>query len=101
MREILFRGKRLEIGDWVEGSLIAYPDGDCCTAFEAQKKFRVVTNADHIRSLSDEELAKILLEGCRGSKCDDQPQNEYGSVNCFQCRMNWLKQPYKDGGTNG
>lgn len=32
MREILFRGKRLEIGDWVEGSLIAYPDGDCYIA---------------------------------------------------------------------
>lgn len=32
MREILFRGKRLEIGDWVEGSLIVYPDGDCYIA---------------------------------------------------------------------
>lgn len=32
MREILFRGKRLEIGDWVEGSLIIYPDGDCYIA---------------------------------------------------------------------
>ena len=32
MREILFRGKRLEIGDLVEGSLIAYPDGDCYIA---------------------------------------------------------------------
>lgn len=31
-REILFRGKRLEIGDWVEGSLITYPDGDCYIA---------------------------------------------------------------------
>lgn len=32
MREILFRGKRLEIGDFVEGSLITYPDGDCYIA---------------------------------------------------------------------
>ena len=32
MREILFRGKRLKIGDWVEGSLIFYPDGDCYIA---------------------------------------------------------------------
>ena len=53
------------------------------------------TNADHIRSMTDEELAKILLDGCRGSKCEDQPENEWGSVNCFQCRMDWLKQPYK------
>ena len=49
-------------------------------------------NADKIRSMTDEELAKLLLDGCRGSKCDDQPQNEWGNVNCFQCRMNWLQQ---------
>ncbi len=36
MREILFRGKRLEIGDWVVGSLITFLDGDCyiATAYE-------------------------------------------------------------------
>ena len=32
MREILFRGKRLELGDWVEGTLILYPDLDCYIA---------------------------------------------------------------------
>lgn len=51
------------------------------------------TNADRIRAMSDEELAKLLLDGCRGSKCEEQPQNEFGSVNCFDCRMKWLKQP--------
>ena len=55
-----------------------------------------MTNAQHIRSMTDEELAKILLDGCRGSKCEDQPENEWGSVNCFQCRMDWLRQPYKE-----
>ena len=54
------------------------------------------TNADHIRSMTDEELAELLLDGCRGSKCEDQPENEWGSVNCFQCRTEWLKQPYKE-----
>lgn len=56
---------------------------------------QVMSNADHIRSMTDESLAELLLDGCRGSKCEDQPENEWGSVNCFQCRMNWLKQPYK------
>lgn len=51
------------------------------------------TNADRIRSMRDEELAKLLLDGCCGSKCDDQTQNEWGSVNCFECRMKWLQQP--------
>ena len=53
------------------------------------------TNADRIRAMSDEELAELLLDGCRGSKCDDQTQNEWGSVNCFQCRVTWLQQPEK------
>ena len=55
-----------------------------------------MTNADRIRSITDEELADLLLDGCRGSKCDDQPQNEFGSVNCFQCRLTWLQQPVKE-----
>lgn len=28
MREILFKAKRTDNGEWVEGSLIVYPDGD-------------------------------------------------------------------------
>ena len=55
-----------------------------------------MTNAQKIRDMSDEELAKLLLDGCRGSKCDDQPQNEWGSVNCFQCRLEWLQQPAEE-----
>ena len=55
-----------------------------------------MTNADRIRAMSDDELAELLLDGCRGSKCDDQPQNEWGSVNCFQCRIKWLQQPVKE-----
>lgn len=52
-----------------------------------------MTNADQIRSMSDEELAELLIDGCRGSNCDDQPQNEFGSVNCFQCMIKWLQKP--------
>jgi uncharacterized phage protein (TIGR01671 family) len=29
MREILFRGKRLDNGEWVEGNLIVWSDGSC------------------------------------------------------------------------
>ena len=35
MREILFRAKRLDHGEWVEGGLITYKDGTaliCCEA---------------------------------------------------------------------
>ena len=50
-------------------------------------------NFERIKAMSVEELAELLLDGCRGSKCDDQPKNEWGSLNCFQCRVTWLQQP--------
>ena len=64
-----------------------------------------LTNAQHIRSMTDEELAKWLDEdiGCccycsedarlenepllRGEKCDEQ---------CKKHLLYWLKQPYKE-----
>ena len=55
------------------------------------------TNADRIRAMSDEELAKLLLNACIGSKCGEQPLNEVGSVDCFACRMKWLRQPAEEG----
>ena len=66
---------------------------ECCGA---GVQFVPSTNADRIRAMSDEELAELLLDGCRGSKCDDHPQNEFGSVNCFQCRLTWLQQPAEE-----
>ena len=36
--------------------------GDYVTAFESQKKANVRTNADRIRSMTDEELAKFLYQ---------------------------------------
>lgn len=67
-----------------------------CTAADWTGGTEIKTNADRIRAMSDDELAELLLDGCRGSKCDDQPQNEWGSVNCFQCRLNWLQQPAEE-----
>ena len=67
-----------------------------CKADIFQKTYtedKPMTNADRIRAMSDEGLAILLLDGCCGSRCENQPQNEYGSVNCFQCRLEWLQQP--------
>ena len=36
--------------------------GDCVTAFESQKKANVRTNANRIRSMTDEELAEFLID---------------------------------------
>lgn len=53
----------------------------------------VPTNADHIRSMTDEELAKFLNDSishgcvCPAKDCE---------ATCVQCIVNWLKQPYKE-----
>ena len=51
-----------------------------------QKPYKPQTNAQKIRSMSDEELAKIL-----GNKCLCPPTSE--CVNCFDCWLEWLQQP--------
>lgn len=66
------------------------PNSPTC---EEYTEYKPPTNADRIRAMSDEELAELLLDGCRGSNCDAQPQNEFGSVDCLKCRLNWLRQP--------
>lgn len=57
------------------------------------REFDTFTNADRIRAMGDEELAELLLNACIGSKCGEQPTNEHGSIDCFACRLKWLKQP--------
>ena len=79
---------------WSEGMCKKFSD-DKVTSWcvEGPCGEQMPSNADRIRAMSDEELAKLLIDGCIGSKCDDQPQNEWGSVNCFQCRLTWLHKP--------
>lgn len=56
------------------------------------------TNADHIRSMTDEELA-AFMDRCEMSDIDysktfcDMCE---GQFTCDQCRLDWLKQPYKE-----
>ena len=71
-------------------------DSPCPDLLRDCRYFRQKTNAQVIRSMTDEELAQLLLDGCRGSTCSEQPQNRFGSVNCFECRLKWLHQPVKE-----
>lgn len=60
----------------------------CFEIAEEQPK----TNAEYIRSMSDEELANLIAygKGCllKAPHCM--------SGNCHVCYLNWLKQPYKE-----
>jgi hypothetical protein len=62
-----------------------WKDGKCHYSHDCENK--VLTNADRIRAMSDEELANIVVcPHCKTNwdKCTDD---------CFACRLEWLKQP--------
>lgn len=73
--------------------------GDCVTAFLEARKQQVRTNADSIRSMSDEELAEWLeYPICKYSKCAEVcpvfPENKDKS--CKENILNYLRQPAEE-----
>ena len=50
-----------------------------------------MTNAQHIRSMSDEELASVIM-----CPYDVEPDLCYSRKSCYACSLEWLKQPYKE-----
>ena len=70
--------------------------GDCVTAFEAQKKENVRTNADRIRSMTDDELNDLFHE-IYNSGVDDASSYEWGQrTNSFEWTMEWLQKPAEE-----
>lgn len=67
------------------------PDDDTCYEFE------MFTNADHIRSMTDEELAKFIPNWSytNACKCDEASFVDCNNE-CEGCVADWLKQPYKE-----
>ena len=71
--------------------------GDCVTAFEAQKKENVRTNADRIQSMTDDELNDLFHE-IYNSGVDDASSYEWGQrTNSFEWTMEWLQKPAEEG----
>lgn len=88
-------------------------DGDCCNSGAIQYMCKCkmpcdtiipVTNADHIRAMSDEELAHIMvglsdlderIGFCADlPECKDLLDTEQGipASKCENCMLNWLRQ---------
>lgn len=71
--------------------------GDCMAAFLEARKQRVKTNADRIRTMSDEELANFLclqfecMECPRESECNSGFGREGADG-----WLNWLLKPAED-----
>ena len=55
-----------------------------------------ITNADRIRAMSDEELAKFLHEPFCDKRTHDECTISYCGV-CDQCVLDWLQQPCEGG----
>ena len=53
-----------------------------------------ITNADKIRSMSDEELAQKFNGGCPPIRLNDEVCMVHKT--CTQCWLDWLKLPYKE-----
>lgn len=78
--------------DWCE-KVIDSPDQDMqrdCQYF-CEK-----TNADRIRSMSDDELAKFLNEPFCDKRTLEECTISYCGV-CDQCVLDWLQQPAEEG----
>lgn len=54
------------------------------------------TNADHIRSMTDEELAMDIMHLNFCPPNIDEYKECGANANCHQCWADWLKQPYKE-----
>jgi len=54
------------------------------------------TNADRIRTMTDEELAWLFTSGCEGRKCPRYAvftmSEEESIEHCKECWLDWLKQ---------
>lgn len=60
------------------------------------RSYKPQTNADRIRAMSDEELAKwIDTMYCKCLWCDNK--KDCNDIECTDCIVDWLRQPVKDG----
>ena len=70
------------------------PDGNVCPH---QRPMSSITNADRIRAMSDEELAKYLSNPC---DCEVDPERdgfrECGNDLCVKYLLEWLQQPAEE-----
>lgn len=91
-----------------------YRDGGCgpyemyscadCPASKpeyAARDKKVLTNADHIRSMTGKELAEFLMKLLRQRvDCFAEGVFPYHPCpqdhDCCKCGVDWLKQPYKE-----
>ena len=63
------------------------------------KNYKPMTNADRIRAMTDEELARWIATTA-DDNCPDTAHERYCDNRCGECWLDWLKSPV-EGGDNG
>lgn len=71
-------------------------DVECTTC--NRTGFVLSTNADRIRAMSDEELAKFISIQSDDCLCAGNPKCDYhcGSDSCLKVLLDWLQQPAEE-----
>ena len=59
-----------------------------------------MTNAQKIRAMSDEEMAKFIHKPFCDNRTHEECTISYCG-DCYQCGLDWLQQPAEGGLTNG
>lgn len=72
------------------GSNGCFSDGKC--RYKKDCEYKVITNADRIRAMNDEELAKVIM--CPLEIVDSNVQCDKGLADsCVECSLKWLREP--------
>lgn len=79
-----------------------FGEGKCWYKKDCENK--VVTHADKLRAMSDEELAKALYENAECKWCRNEPacgemldsEKQIEDSKCIGCVLAWLKQPVEE-----
>lgn len=59
------------------------------------QNYRGLTNADRIRAMSDEELAKWFCV-MNADDCPDKAHELHCTDKCYECWLDWLKSPVEE-----
>ena len=76
-----------------------YGDGKC--RYKKACENKVITHADQLRRMTDEDLAKALYENAECKWCKNEPEcgemlnsdKPIEDSKCIACVLSWLKQP--------
>lgn len=81
-------------GVW-NGRCIGTKEVDPCPGYDKCKRYKpnYMTNADHIRAMTDEEFAIFLN---RDFRCPPMQPYHCPKIPCYKCWLDWLQQPAEE-----